>query len=127
MNNYLPKVQTYDINNPVLEAYGKVGMMALIDLAHSGDTLATSIKSYFEETAQHVKGSTVLVAIGQEEKPLGYACWTQTSDGSYYLKRTTAPFGDYLDLLTQVQEHLPDGVNVISIHEQSARREQMAW
>ena len=127
MNNYLPEVPQKEEQHPAINAYRSLGMMALLDIDYWEGASERSIEQYYRTLLSHMQSQTVMVAIGQDKKPIGYATWTASNDNQVTLTRQSAPFGDHLELQQQLEKHFPTDSVVLSQHERSAREEQVAW
>jgi len=129
MNNYLPEVPEASKDITAIDAYRSLGMMALLDIDYWQGEPEKTIEEYYELRLAHMQAQTVLVAIGKNGKPIGYAAWEIDKDDSnvIHLKRQAAPFGDHLELLEELQIRFPENAKVMSHHSRSAREEQVAW
>lgn len=129
MDNYLPEVPKPDTEQPAINAYRSLGMMALLDIDYWKGHSELSIEDYYSKKLLHMQNSTALVAIGAEDKPIGYAAWEPVDGNPETVKftRQSAPFGNHLELQKKLQKRLPDMAHAYSQHERSARKEQTAW
>ena len=100
MDNYLPEVPEAETVRSAINAYRYLGMMLLLDIDYWQGESEKTIKEYYSTRLTHMQSQTVLVGIGKERKPIGYAIWDAgKNDASIIcLKRQAAPFGDHLEL-----------------------------
>ena len=129
MDNYLPEVPEAETVRSAINAYRYLGMMLLLDIDYWQGESEKTIKEYYSTRLTHMQSQTVLVGIGKERKPIGYAIWDAGKDDASIirLKRQAAPFGDHLELQEILQTRLPENAKVLSYHARSAREEQVAW
>jgi hypothetical protein len=129
MNNYLPEVPDLDTKLPAVNAYRRLGMMALLDIDYWQGESEKKISEYYSTRLTHMRDQTILVAIGKNQKPIGYALWQEDDvvPAKIHIKRQAAPFGDHLELHKALQSKLPENADVLSHHTRSARGEQIAW
>ena len=104
-------------------------MAALLDMDYWQGLAEQTISNYFAFIAQHLQSQTLLIATNQSQQPIGYITWQTDDDDKKptQLTHQCAPFGDYLALQTQLQQHLSGDMPVYANHPGSARQAQLAW
>lgn len=126
--NHLPPMPDQDTDRPLLDAYRRLGAMALLDIDYWEGTSEERIKDYYARHLFHGQDRTALVVLDDDRKPVGYATWSIAPDsGSATLVRQAAPFGDHLTLQRALELHLQTAGFVVAHHPRSAREVQPAW
>jgi len=126
VENYYPAMPDSDPEMPALNAYRAVGAMALMDADYFEGLSQTPIDIYFEAIVKNMQAGTAFICVDDSKRPVGYATWDDDKEGATLTHRA-APFGDYLKLMKSLKDRIPNSATVRSIHERSARKEQVAW
>ena len=126
--NYLKAMPPAAPDQPVADAYRRLGAMALLDIDFWQGVSETRIEDYYTDLLTHLQKGTTHVALNAARKPIGYATWEQNPDTNHVpLTRQAAPFGDHIALQNAVEARIGAGATVTARHERSARQEQAAW
>lgn len=125
--NHLPPMPAPDAEKPRLDAYRRLGAMTLLDIDYWEGTSEERIGEYYASHLDHGRERTAFVALDGDRKPVGYATWSVSPDGSVTLARQAAPFGDHLTLQRALERHLRGTGRVEALHSRSARERQAAW
>lgn len=128
MENYLPPAPEPNTDQPAVNAYRSLGMMALLDIDYWEGASEDRIEDYYGHLLRNMQEQTAMVALDDEKRPVGYATWNAPEDAGVpvQITRQSAPFGDHLTLHQKLQKRL-EGRKAVSLHKRSARREQTAW
>lgn len=130
MNNYLPPMLEHSEDQPnAVSAYLQLGAMALLDIDYWEGQSQQPLGNYYDDHLRHMQNRSVMIKLGEDRKPIGYAAWDVDPDDEtiVHLRRQSAPFGDHLALQNALKQHLPDRVKPLAHHPRSAREVQNAW
>jgi hypothetical protein len=127
IENNLPPLPPRGDEPQAIEAYRMLGAMALLDIEAGRGEAESQIESYYAARRDGLQTNTLMLALGLNGKPLGYALWSLDDKRQALLRRQCAPFGDHLVLQRMLAPRLSDTGAVVSRHESSARVEQQPW
>ncbi len=124
--NYLPQVPDADASNAAMNSYQSLGMMALLDIDYLEGEPEKNIGEYYALRVAHMHEQTAFVAIGNEDKPIGYANWEvdKIDVRLIRLTRLSAPFGDEIEVREKLLARLPENANLLTC---DGQEKQVTW
>lgn len=128
VRNSFPVLQPSDAEQPVVDAYQSLGVMALLDIESSRKASYQCIESYYLNLLSHLQARTAFIALDNDTKPVGYATWIElNAENNLVLTCQTALPNNRLNLQRALEQYISTTKGVDASYTRNASKEMLVW
>ncbi|MDQ7733354.1 hypothetical protein QT231_11645 [Halomonas sp. SpR1] len=128
VRNPLPVLPPSDAEQPAVDAYRSLGIMALLDVESGSKASYQKIESYYLNCLKNLQERTAFIALDNDNKPVGYATWVESnSDNNVVLTCQTALPNNRINLQRALEHHVNITKDVKASYMRKASKERLVW
>ena len=128
IRNPLPVLPPSDADQPAVDAYRSLGVMALLDIESGSKASYQRIESYYLKLLKNLQESTAFIALDNDNKPVGYATWVESnSDNNMVLTCQTALLNNRINLQCALEHYINMTKDVKASYTRKASKEMLVW
>lgn len=128
VRNPLPVLPPSDADQPTVDAYRSLGIMALLDIESGSKASYQRIESYYLKLLKNLQERTAFIALDNDNKPVGYATWVESnSDNNVVLTCQTALLNNRINLQHALEHYISMTKDVKAGYTRKAAKEMLVW
>ncbi|MEC4766473.1 hypothetical protein LPL18_003865 [Halomonas sp. CUBES01] len=128
VRNPLPVLPPSDVEQPAVDAYRSLGVMALLDIESGSKASYQRIESYYLKLLKNLQERTAFIALDNDNKPVGYATWVESNvDNNMVLTCQTALPSNRINLQRALEKYINKAKDVKASYTRKASKEMLVW